>query len=579
MKMLPIVREDGGEEHSADVVFTEVDVLVLDIAEEFFKDNLIIKIIQSLRVEKIICLQIKKYRQKAFCSDSLMITPNVNVLKFQMDTIFFLIFQHVSSCDFIYFPSFDELKIHCHADELSARQAIKEYFNLIEANNFLEAQNKRFGGVIASHGRPYHFFYDTVLGMQMLYESGLFSYVKTIYQIDGAGSFLRLEDVYEKDRLIHSESVEFGKLNQISVNQNVFFVKIGCFYNHGNDTTRAVLKRFDDNFNRFSKTVNSALINQIQYFKDNGYFILWHGITVAKRRWIEQEEAIVLLANNLIKLNYKVCLLVDGWTNPISPSNNDLNQVAKDTAVFEGIHNKLDQDVECLSIIGQVPVIKLAVANLIDFYISNGATGSLYTSRMAQKKGILHIAKRSRAMTGLSIHYNPIFLPATLVQDIPNLDCDRDDYISYSIKSDTFYNFFLSTAFSGCSCLLFIKDVFNCEQLANSTFSYRALNNDPIIIFDFYNCLFCTGDELVFNFEVETSLDIQNLKGTFYFDYGNGFSELNILSVEYCNSILSVSHVLPHDLRALRFDPLDCVGDFTLTKANIKIVKHILPLF
>lgn len=505
---------------------------------------------------------------------SLMINNNVNVLSCEGEGLIFIVFQHVSSSDYIYFPELDVFEFNCHVNKDIAQSSVKKYFDLVGSNpSFNQINNKKLGGIIASHGRPSHFFYDTVLGMQLLYEEGFFKNTQKIYQIEGA-DFFDFKGLYSNDDLIKSVITDFSKLNEIAITEELLFVKVGSFSGSSNERTRDILERFDERFRLFSKTVDSDIISRIKTLKEQGCFILWHGITTDKRRWVEQVEAIVLLTQELKRLNYKVCLLVDGWTSPANKTSMDVHQIKEDREIFNQIQVKLDQNVECFSLIGETPVIKLAIADLIDFHISNGATGSIYTSRMAKKNGVLHISNSFRSLTKkLAIHHNSSFVPSSLVKDIPSLLANSGDHDSYSIKPELFSGFVMHHLSPETAPSVFIEDTVNCEVLNSSSYAFKSVNNDPMILLGFFNYLSKPGDELLFNFEIERNVEDKDALAKFYFDFGSGFNEKDMLAVRYDGNFLSTSFTIPHELKVLRFDPFDCLGEFTINKMDLKIVQ------
>ena len=97
---------------------------------------------------------------------SIMLDNSTNVIKCKTESIQFLIFQHVTSSDFIYIYNNDEFILNCHSNMEIAKAFLAKYFNLTQGLDFSASS---FGGLIASHGRPAHFFYDTALGIQSLY--------------------------------------------------------------------------------------------------------------------------------------------------------------------------------------------------------------------------------------------------------------------------------------------------------------------------------------------------------------------------------------------------------------------------
>lgn len=335
------------------------------------------------------------------------------------------------------------------------------------------------------------------------------------------------------------------------------------------------LERFDSLFLNAAKLRSFSAAEKVKTLKNAGYFIIWHGITTDKRKWVEQESAVVQLVKELTAHKQKICLIIDGWTSPCSPTSGDEKQIANDLAVFESIATQL-QDVagcQCISIIGQQPIAKVQVASLIDIHISNGGTGSLYTSRIARKKGLLHIANRSRKMTEQSIHYNSYFLPNHLVNDIKPIGLDRDDYVSYSISISDFCQAAIDFIFNDTiCCLLAVSNVSNCER-ASGDYNYKSYSIDPIVQFD-SGAIVGLKEKLKFFFEIKSDIPLSLVTPKLYLDFGKGFSESSVLSSRYDAEgrvVFEKNDNMP--LVGVRFDPFESVGSFSLISSKFLIVN------
>jgi hypothetical protein len=447
-----------------------------------------------------------------------------------------------------------------------AKAFLAKYFNLTQGLDFSASS---FGGLIASHGRPAHFFYDTALGIQSLYENNLLSDV-TIYQMQGS-QFLKFEQLYEDIQSISSEELDFRKLNSLSSNKNKFFFKIGLFYGYGDKEKNNKIEAFDLKLTELSKKRPNLLTKKLQKIKSEGYFIIWYGITTDKRRWIEQEQAIITLAEMLENLGEKICLIVDGWTSPHNKTSSDDNQISKDLQIFDEINAKLPNKVLCLSIIGALPIEKVAIANLIDFHITNGGTGSIYPSRIAKKNGILHIANSSRRMTKEHIHNNSLFVPESFVTDMPCKESLREDYISYSIEPETFCKFYLEYTKKQQEHHLTITDFINCTAKKSRHYEFESLNNDPMVMIAINNKeLLDKNTDYFFEAWIATNLKLNSLTPKLYIDYGEGFSETIVIIGKYNqNGVVRFSINDVKNINYLRFDPFENNAEFTLNSYNL----------
>lgn len=505
------------------------------------------------------------------CCFSVMSDDSYNFLVCEVAQTQVLVAQHVSSADFIYIPQFNALASLCHinndlaAGALSRLQKVLSEFSV----NAAKSTQLSFGGVIASHGRPAHFFYDTALAAEVVIQQFCFESALPVYQIKG-GDFADLPHILGESYFKQQGTVSHAELNAIACKNGLLFIKLGSFYGFGNAEKRAFLECFDQRLLRAAQSVNSALVTQIKQYQAEGYFILWHGITTEKRRWLEQETAIVDLITTLQEMNKRVCLIIDGWTKPMSETDYDLMQISSDLTVYEHLKSLLPESCVTTSLIGQPAILKAAVANLIDFHVSNGGTGSLYVSRVARKRGVLHISNTGKASTGQSIHFNSQFIPAYLVLDKPDPEVEREDYVSYSIAASKFVEFSLHVMDEEIdSRKLYLSQVIGCHfnQQGYDFFSY---DNDPILFFSFAPELFSKASNVSLLFQISTSLPLTGLNAKLYLDYGEGFSEDNALKAEYSSDgIVTFTVANASSLVNFRFDPFACVGAFTLVDAKV----------
>jgi hypothetical protein len=266
-------------------------------------------------------------------------------------------------------------------------------------------------------------------------------------------------------------------------------------------------------------------------------------------------------------MGHKVCLIIDGWTAPILKTSYDDEQIELDNAVFTRIRERITNalpDVKVESLIGKGSSEKIAMSELVDYHVTNASTGSLYTSRIARKKGFMHIANGSRAILAPCIHYNSPIIPSAYVTDDPDDKDKRADHISYFISPEKFIQLFLQLMSN--DCITTIKRLGNINTAENSTL--RAYTHDPMIIVD----LQCWNRENNFEFLVKISspLKLEKLRPRLYVDCGNGYYEHEALKNEYSTEG-EFTAFFPnlHGVKTLRFDPFENIGDFALLKLSL----------
>ena len=510
------------------------------------------------------------------CIHSICINESTNVVKFKANWCEFLVFQHVSSADYVYFFDNDQFIYRCHVSMEIARSSLGRYLEVLADAADAWYGEITLGGLIASHVRPHHFFYDTVLGMQRLYRSG--SLIgKQIYQMPGS-QFAKFEAIYDDVPGLSSEATDHTRLNQLAREKSLIFFKVGDFWDRRerDESKNMLLAEFDELFIQHAACISTDLLTSLKSLKREGCFLLWHGITTQKRRWLEQEDAIVHLVKQLTATGLKVCLIIDGWTIPHNKTEKDLHQVMNDREACDRISTLIDEQsisASVHSIIGELPSVKIAVAGLIDFHITNGGTGSLYPSRFLRKNGVMHIANQSRKMTEQSIHHCSLFVPHILVKDLPDPHNDRADYVSYSIDIRAFSDLATELALREKSINISVHSVVNAVLASDADTLYIASNDDPGIILRVGNLGECFN--YVFGVRVETSLKLVGLKPRLYVDYGRGFNARDVFSGCYdSNGLFMVKFNYRAKIHRFRFDPFECVGDFRINEVFLAPLKY-----
>ncbi|OLF71921.1 hypothetical protein AWH61_17435 [Alteromonas sp. W12] len=504
---------------------------------------------------------------------SQMLNSSTNLLVGEINNEIFVVSQHVSSCDFIFFPRLNKVKIICHANMEMVVDIASKLEDLAGKLEFNIPPS--FDGLIASHGRPSHYFYDAILGLSEVndYLNSIPQGKKlSLYQISHC-NFADLKFFVGDKFHFPQSSVHFDQLNSLSNSANKLFLKVGSFYDRGNEVKRLKLLKYDELFLSESLRNKGNDYREVQELKKAGYFILWHGITTQKRKWLEQCDAIVALATMLYNSGEKLCVIIDGWTSPITPSKLDESQIESDNVVFSEIKNNIPPDIRVINAIGKTPAEKLTIASLCNFHVSNGGTGSIYTSRMAKIPGILHISNKAIGMTEQSIHYNSAFVPDSFVHDI-EVEGLRDDFVSYSIAKKPFVSFALEKIAELFDIKVVPIDIgysINCKHLTNSE-EYESTSDDPILVFNKSSVFSNYEGNVEVKVRVNTLLNYKSLTPKLYLDLGNGYSEeLSLLSKYNSNGEVTFSLNVTKELKSLRFDPFSCKGKFNIEYALLKL--------
>ncbi|WP_236169985.1 hypothetical protein [Pseudomonas parasichuanensis] len=370
----------------------------------------------------------------AFADESYLFTDEINVLKFISSTgeMFFL-FQHVGSADTIYFPTRRAMVTIHHVDAVLVRNFVYRFIRNLERVTHYSAGQRRFLGVIASHARPYHFYYDVAAAMSDLNEAGVLKDVAQIIYYPG-GDFCSFKSLYALEAT--EQRLAPDELWAQSVAEQGFYFHVGMVFDNSRLKSTS---RFDGEFNAYSR---KQLIQQQPSAPAQlltCYPLVWFGITVQKRAWIEQVEAAASLLTALQKTYPDVGVVFDGWTSPLHPTARDLEETAQDNRVVEQIVAQLDPGIKVFSVVGADSVQKIFYGKCADVYVGNSATGGLHVARFAGCPGVAHLNTQMIDADN-HIRKRTRLVDKSLIIDQPDAADRRMDFISYSLDWRVVYD-------------------------------------------------------------------------------------------------------------------------------------------
>lgn len=535
---------------------------------------------------------------------SLIASMQYNILVCEWRGELILIGQYVTSIDFLYLPYKKFFFKAAHIDEVIGYNVVKDFEKALQdCINYFSTEEKvdySFGYLLDSHDRPYHFFYDACLGMQYLVENNALK-DKRIIQIQDRSfidfSYLGLENKF----------MSLHEINKFSIVNKIYNFKIGINYHLGNDYYDDLITKFDRRMIQAYKNVSNKYksIEVIESARKNDYLIVWFGITGDKRAWIEQKETVLALVDLLLPL-HNIVLIIDGLTATNGQSRNS-HTFNNDNKIFEEIvqsfkcemteHESLlnakssDSNVislqkdarflEIISLVGAKSEEKIRVSSLIDFHVSNGGTGSLWTSRINKKMGILHLSQAfNQTSKSMHIHHHTIDFPNNKVidQDVNGL---RMDFVSYSIPTKDFL------AFVKLNYPILFKEDFrnryrfdvksyqNLNLLDLEENLFESLSNDPQIYLRFIEDSQPTESyKLTIECYIQYKGTLVNNQAKLYIDYGEGFNEQDTLHIEldnYNSDYIKFDLPVNKMIHNLRFDPMASTGKLVIQGIFYKI--------
>ncbi len=374
----------------------------------------------------------------AICSESFHFLGSTTLRFVSPSGETFLIIQNPTATDAIYFPTRDF--VFCsrvNISEYVLKIVIELCHQFTDILNYtLKASDHKFGGVLASNNRPFHFYYDVCLGLYFLKTRNLINKLPAIYIYEG-GEFFSIKELFNAQSCQYIESLSSFKTK--SQNNGEFYINVGS--NGVDINNRKIIEELDTMIlAKSEELIDSKTADEVKMAKEC-YPLLWFGATVQKRSWLEQVEGGAKIITELAKLYPNIGVVFDGWTSPLNPSKGDIAETAKDQAIVDQIIQLLPQQVKTFSLVGATTVRKLAFATAIDAFIVNYSTGSINVARFAKKHGVGHLsAKMINSAKQLNIHYQTLTVPSDQVVDIPDPNNPGVDFVSYSIDPDVILN-------------------------------------------------------------------------------------------------------------------------------------------
>jgi len=363
-----------------------------------------------------------------------------NWLFFTSPTESFIVIQHVTQADAIYFPNRNVLIVFQHYSASIFKRQMK-----LLASDFDEIFQvkpaRSFGSVIASSVRPFHFFNDTIPILTHLIDIGALKRDVKIFGIKG-WDYADFAKLYAHHS--NTSSLAPEEINKQNAELASFSIKIGC---EGSALSGDVLSRSDELVSSMSQRVAGRDVRKLASELSGRFPILWVGFTGQKRRWVEQVEGAAYVINSLARAYPGLAVILDGWTCPEHLREDDLREMALDRQVTSAVISHLGEEIPAYISIGMTPADKIYLAQNIDLFLANYGTGSIYVSRFARKPGVTHI--NSNFPRFGHIHGPVLEIDQTLIRDIADPTTDRTDYVSYSLAPERVLDAILKILESG----------------------------------------------------------------------------------------------------------------------------------
>ncbi|MBW9446428.1 hypothetical protein FHC48_22480 [Enterobacter sp. EC_50] len=278
---------------------------------------------------------------------------------------------------------------------------------------------------LVGHSRPYHFLYDSLLGLE------LFSTITEKTDVSVIG-------VVGWDFISPIDLFECVSSYQVLTKEQLGNYSKGCIFRLGLNYSVAI--EIENIFNNLDERIRKLYSQNIDSSLAKAFPIIWVGITGQKRSWIEQVDGYANIIKKLHSHFPSLAVIFDGWTAPLSPSSGDCKSIEEDQQVVDEIKKLIPNDILTIDVVGSTVSRKISYAQMADFFIANYMTGSVSIARFARKPGIGHMSNISDYMAQMHCHYSTVRVDTNHITDIIDDESIRADFVSYSIDWIHIYN-------------------------------------------------------------------------------------------------------------------------------------------
>ena len=160
----------------------------------------------------------------------------------------------------------------------------------------------------------------------------------------------------------------------------------------------------------------------------NKKLTLWFGISGQKRIWVEQEDFLPTLVQQLKPWFNSFVFVIDGFTQYEDTKyraiqGSKATPVSQDLEVIDSIRQKLlpFKNASVVSLVGKTYRKKIQQCHSVDFFVANAGAGQLVPHRFCKKPGILH-SNEKHCVFPMGINNITVKLvDKSLVKDVGNL--------------------------------------------------------------------------------------------------------------------------------------------------------------
>lgn len=426
---------DSARDFFSDVEFKRF----IKLAKETMSQNFLFEIMRAAEDKKPICISsIKDEKNKACSSFSIFIDIN-NIIRFVDENETFYICQRLKINSGFYFPK-RKLVISFGIPLEAIHQLNHEVLTCLMTKNHDKHETEgSVYGVIIDFNRPYHYFYDI---FPFLDDYMGESKSKNLRVVHFDSAFFDIASFYDLN--FSNEKWNLSRLNDYLFENRLCCVTPGYPTQNRNKNDPDELNDIDLRIRNFCSDQYKPKLKKF----DDYEFKIWIGLSSEKRKWIEQEEALKLVIDYL-KNKYKTILIVvDGLTATIDGKREDILEESSNELRLLAKLQQSYKELEFVNLIGAISAKKIAFASIVDFFICDFLTDSMWCARFGRKPGIGYGSSMAREMLEKRkdhVHTKTFFIDQTEIKDILHPLTDNWARQSISMNPTVFFDFFINS--------------------------------------------------------------------------------------------------------------------------------------
>jgi hypothetical protein len=289
------------------------------------------------------------------------------------------------------------------------------------AENFVDFHDAKpvpMREVLLSMKRPYHYYYDTLHGLEKLLNSSTSLTKLSLTHVSNNAFF----DVtpFTRDRFGRVSTSAWGDHNRDALRRG--HVAFLLTYQFAHKREMELIESLDTKLLEIvSKDIQSE-----QSTINTNLPLIWIGICTEKRLWLNQEDDIPFILNSLHNDFGAFQVVLDGRTYPLSPGPSDLYHRNLDNKVVTAIAERLDAGITVINSCGYTGFQKLSLARKVSFFLTSYFTDSIYVSRMCRKPGIALLQNDLIDSRHLHVHWKAVEINSTWVSSEKRNFCHPD---------------------------------------------------------------------------------------------------------------------------------------------------------